>query len=600
MKKLSKSFVALLLCICMLMPSAAYVSAARLGQVKNLKSSASTATSITLGWSKVSGAKSYQVYRYNSSTGKWTRVQTTSNTSYKVTSLSSASSYKFKVRAKNDSQTGSYSAVLTASTKPDQVKNLKISSVTKTSLKLSWSAVSRAAGYQVYAYNSSTHNWTRIKTTTSRSYTVSGLSSGSYCQYKVRAYSNINNNKVYGAYSASVATITSLDKVSGLKAQSITSSGYTLKWNSVSGADKYSVYRLNGNKWEYLCSTTKTQQKISDSSAKEKSYKVRAIATLGDTNFFGAYSDVIKVKSLKVSTVKTPAVPENLKATANPNAKNIKLEWDAVNGASGYQVYKYDAANGQWSRIKTTSSTSCTYSVDETSTYTFKIRSYVVSDSKKYYSDYTHQVEVYYKSNTESDNETISDLEKSGILGYLYDPVNNCFYTASDPWQRNFGFSPIYDVCAPFAIMFYNTKRLKFNCDGLDWMIQIWKGQYGWVFIGAEIGVYTKAPDFNVAGFYACASDENLLKMSMVLYHKDKVIINRPYGEYWWCTGFVPGVLPSAILGAAASNINTDSLTLVARITLKNETMAAGFIQALDENKIAYVRSGLDVIFTWQ
>lgn len=584
----------------MLMPTATYVSAASLGQVKNLKSSAATDTTITIGWSKVSGAESYQVYKYNASTKKWSRIDTTSSTSYKVSSLSSATAYKFKVRAKKGSTTGSYSSVLTATTKPAQVKNLKVSSITKNSIKLTWSSVKKADGYQVYAYNSSTHNWTRVKTTTSRSYTASGLSSGTYCSYKVRAYYTYNGSKVYGSYSTSVSAITTLDKVSGLKVQSITSSGYTLKWNAVSGAEKYKVYKLNGDKWELLCSTSKTQQKISDSSRKKVSYKVRAVATLGDKSYYGAYSDVVVAQSIKSTAVSAPATPTNLKATANPNAKNIKLEWDAVSGASGYQVYKYDAANGQWSRIKTTTSTSCTYSVDETSTYTFKVRSYVLKDSKKYYSAYTSQVDVYYKSNTESDNETISDLEKSGILGYLYDPVNKCFYTASDPWQRNFGFSPIYDACAPFTIMFYNTVRLKFNCDGLDWMVQLWKGQYGWVFIGAEIGVYTKAPDFNVAGFYACASDDNLLKMSMVLYHKDKVIINRPYGEYWWCTGFIPGVLPSAILGAATANINTDSLVLVARITLKNETMASAFVQALEENKMTYVRSGLDVILTWR
>ncbi len=604
MKKIFKTFMAVVLCVCMLIPNAAYVSAAKLGQVKKLKASNSTATTITLKWDKVSGADSYQVYRYNSSSKSWTKITTTSKTSYKVASLSTAKKYKFKVRAKKGSQTGKYSSVLEAATKPDKVKNLKISSVGTSSLKLSWSSVSKAKGYQIYAYNTSTDKWTKIKTTTSKSYKVTSLSSGSYYSYKVRAYYKVNDKNVYGSFSSAVSTITKPAKVKGLKSVSVTESGYTLMWNKVTGADKYYVYKLVGDTWKYFKSTSKTSLAVSDSTGKKVSYKVRAVAFLGDDKIYGSYSDVLVAKSGKAKVNTNPATPQNLKVTADPNNKKIRVSWDAVPDVSGYQVYRYDASKGEWTRIITTTSTSCTYSVDETSTYTFKVRSYTVSDSKKYYSAYTPQVDVYYKSNSQSSNETISDLEKNGILGYLYDPVNNCFYTASDPWQRNFGFTPIYDACAPFTIMFYNTKRIKFNYDGLDWMVQIWKGQYGWVFIGAEIGVYTKAPDFNVADFYACASDENLLNMSMVLYHNDKVIINRPYGAYWWCTGFVPGVLPSAIVGAASGDINTDSLVMIGRITLKNETMAVAFVKALEENGFvygqSYIKSGADVIFTWR
>lgn len=612
MKKFFKTFITLMLCVCMLIPNAAYVSAAKLGQVKKLKASETTATTITLKWNKVSGAESYQIYRYNTSSKSWSKIKTTSKTSYKVASLSTATTYQFKVRAKKGSQTGKYSSVLKASTKPNKVKNLKISSVTTNSLKLSWSAVSKAKGYQIYAYNSSTHKWTNIKTTSSKSYTVKSLASGGYYSYKVRAYYKVGDKKIYGSFSSSAGTMTKPGKVGGLKCVDATETGYTLQWNKVNGADKYYIYRLNGNTWKYYGSTSKTDLIISDISAKKVSYRVRAVAILGDQKFYGSYSNVVTAQSKKTSntnpdtptTKNDPDAPKNLKLKADPNAKKIKISWDAVKGVSGYQVYRYNAANGQWTRIITTTATSCTYSVDETGVYTFKVRSYVTKDSKKYYSSFTPQTDVYYKSNTQSSNDTISQLEKSGILGYLYDPVNKCFYTSSDPWQRNFGFSPIYDACAPFTIMFYNTKRMKFYYGGLDWMIQIWKGQYGWVFIGAEMGVYTKDPKFNVAGFYACASDENLLNMSMVLYHKDKVIVNRPYGAYWWCTGFVPGVLPSAILGAPAGKINTDSLTLVGRITLKNETMAVAFVKALEENGFVYgktyIKSGADVIFTWK
>ena len=44
-------------------------------------------------------ADRYQVYRYNSSTGTWKRLITTSKTTYKATGLKSGTTYKFRVRA---------------------------------------------------------------------------------------------------------------------------------------------------------------------------------------------------------------------------------------------------------------------------------------------------------------------------------------------------------------------------------------------------------------------------------------------------------------------------------------------------------------------
>lgn len=66
--------------------------------VNNLRVSSKTKTSVTLKWNAVKRADKYQVYRYEKSTGEWKRLITTSKTSYTASSLSSGTSYKFKVR----------------------------------------------------------------------------------------------------------------------------------------------------------------------------------------------------------------------------------------------------------------------------------------------------------------------------------------------------------------------------------------------------------------------------------------------------------------------------------------------------------------------
>ena len=70
--------------------------------VDNLRTTAKTTSTVTLKWSPVKRADRYQVYRYNSSTGTWTRLITTSKTTYKATGLKSGTTYKFKVRAYRD------------------------------------------------------------------------------------------------------------------------------------------------------------------------------------------------------------------------------------------------------------------------------------------------------------------------------------------------------------------------------------------------------------------------------------------------------------------------------------------------------------------
>ena len=66
--------------------------------VNNLRVSSKSNNSVTLKWNSVKRADKYQVYKYDKTSGTWDRLITTSKTSYKVSGLSSGTSYRFKVR----------------------------------------------------------------------------------------------------------------------------------------------------------------------------------------------------------------------------------------------------------------------------------------------------------------------------------------------------------------------------------------------------------------------------------------------------------------------------------------------------------------------
>ena len=195
-------------------------------------------------------------------------------------------------------------------------------------------------------------------------------------------------------------------------------------------------------------------------------------------------------------------------------------------------------------------------------------------------------------SNT-GENGAIFD---DGLGGYQYDPDGNFYYTSTDPWQRYGGYNELYDLGAPFVGIFMDTMRLKFEYDDKDWLIQFWKGQYGYLFVGHEIGVYTKPKDREVEHYDALTeNDENALYMSMTGYRNGEEIYTREYGRYWWCTGFVPGRLEKMT--------DRSELSLSCRINAKDYAMLLAICGALKENGYVlgenFTTNGLDVYITW-
>ena len=183
-------------------------------KVSGVSTAVRSSTYLTLSWDKVSGASGYRIYKYNTSSKAYEKVTTISKgstVSYKITGLTVATEYQFKVRAykKTDTGTlwGSSSSAYKDCTKPAQTKNLK--AATKSSaVTLTWSKVASAGGYRIYRYNSKTKKYEKIATVKGNktfSYKNTKLKKGSTMKYKVRAYKTYNGTNYYGAYSEVVS-----------------------------------------------------------------------------------------------------------------------------------------------------------------------------------------------------------------------------------------------------------------------------------------------------------------------------------------------------------------------------------------------------------
>ncbi len=210
---------------------------------------------------------------------------------------------------------------------------------------------------------------------------------------------------------------------------------------------------------------------------------------------------------------------------------------------------------------------------------------------------------VYYPSTGQ-----LTGTDGKGILylGFDYDSVQGIFYTPMYPWQRTWGFTEVYDFFSPMIWLFYDTQRLYFDYGGKQWMIQLWKGQYG-ITSGAEIGVYNRPITIeNVVDenqtFYECVSDEDCLPMSFDLYKNDELFFSRQADAHWWLTGFRPLTVTWP-----------HELRMEATITMKTKLMATAFVGALvnegyewgedfevEDYWNPFKQGPTDVSFTWQ
>ncbi len=143
-----------------------------------------------------------------------------------------------------------------------------------------------------------------------------------------------------------------------------------LKWNAVSGAAKYEVYRARSKNGDYIKYSTVTGTNYTNTSYIENGntyyYKVRALDANGTA---GAWSSVVSV--IYKQTLSAPSVTGGNDAQGRPT-----LKWNAVSGAAKYEVYRARSMNGDYIKYSTVTGTSYTNTsyIEDGNTYYYKVR----------------------------------------------------------------------------------------------------------------------------------------------------------------------------------------------------------------------------------
>ena len=328
---------------------------------------------VKLTWSKVKGAEKYRVY-YKGSKG-WTRMVDTTSTSYIDKDVSSGKNYTYTVRCINSSATKFTSGY---DSKGKSVKYISAPKITKAEsvdggVKISWNKSNGAEQYRVYYKGSK--GWTRMVDTTSTSYIDKDVSSCKNYTYTVRCI-NSSATKFTSGYDSKGKFVKYISAPKITKAESV-DGGVKISWNKSSGAEQYRVYYKGRKGWTRMVDTTSTSYIDKDvSSGKNYTYTVRCL-NKSKNKFTSGYNSTGK-------SIKYVSAPKISKTEATYNSVN--LNWDKVNGAEKYRVYRRGEKG--WTRLFDTTSTTFTdtnlYADTE---YTYTVRC-INSSANKFTSGY--------------------------------------------------------------------------------------------------------------------------------------------------------------------------------------------------------------------
>ena len=220
------------------------------------------------------------------------------------------------------------------------------------------------------------------------------LSKGTY-YLRVRAWAK---NAVEKEYTLCVNKIENR-KTSVTSVKSTAYNKLKVSWKVVPAATSYQIYRSTAKDGDYQ--NIKTINSVGTSSWTDSSvktgktyyYKIKTVVKTQNGEQTSGFSNVKSAKAVPAKTT--------LKAKAS-DAKNVKLTWSKVKGASGYEIYRSNSKDGKYSKVKTISKGSTTSykngKLEKSTTYYYKIRAYRKVNGKKVYGSYSSVVSVKTKA----------------------------------------------------------------------------------------------------------------------------------------------------------------------------------------------------------
>jgi len=312
------------------------------------------ADGVSLEWAPVAGARYYRIYLYGEG-GKVDEFWEITTSHRDSSSKSWGQRYTYCIRAwdfainPDDSSSGhevwsESSCGVVGELTLTQPKNITVSGCCE--IVVNWDAVSQASGYEIWRGTKQGVSYASLHDTSSYSgYTDRSAKRDTTYYYYVRAYREDGGKTYY-----SVAS----DQQSGKITFSNTVTGVTVSdgahpdrivvsWDPVDCAAGYIVSRSeDGGCGDPVSEPADASYTDTDVTVgKDYYYCVKAFQSCGGETFYSGYSSC---NSGHAALSK----PQNVQASDGMSYAHIKITWEAVDGATVYEIYRPETEDGSY------------------------------------------------------------------------------------------------------------------------------------------------------------------------------------------------------------------------------------------------------------
>lgn len=349
---------------------------------------------IKVTWKKVDGASGYYVYRKADGEKHFKQIaEVNGNKTFTSTDLSATTGvkYQYTVRAYRNRNGKPYAGLYdskgvtaTACTKAPTIKS-GVSTVSD-KLKLTWSKVNGATGYNVYRKLENDKNYKLIKTINGNGnveFTDSGLKCGVKYYYRVNGFRTVDSKNYEGLGSKDYLGLTTPAQPALKSAKSLGYNTISIEWTKVEGATGYDIYRKTTGTYSKI-GTVDKQSTVTFKDEKAVTgvryqYTVRAFYNKNGIKKVSTYENYIHGTAY-------PSNP-NLTSVTSVEYNAIELKWDKVDGANGYKIYRKLPSDKNYKELITLYEQTDKYT-DQTvtcgTTYQYIIRSFRYENGKTY------------------------------------------------------------------------------------------------------------------------------------------------------------------------------------------------------------------------
>ncbi len=345
-------------------------------------------TGVKITWIRDPQATGYEIWRSGSLEGTYTRITTikkgsTVTCTDKKVKNSKTYFYKIRVIYKKDDVTSysEFSQPRLYYRFPKPAK-LTVKANDLYSIKLSWSAVSKATSYGIWRSPSKNGTYELLTTVNGTSYVDETVTTGKKYYYRVSAIITVGEYS-YGRMSSKVSGSSLLPKTSITSATVVEVNQVRLTFKEVTDGEQYAVYRSTSKSKNYkLIATVDVPEYLDEDRIPGKTYyyKVRVTQFKG-VKVTGTLSSYKKVK---IPALKAPTIRE---ITQPLFTSSLTVKFNRTNGQK-YEIYCSVGNKKNFKKVGTTVSDEFTYAGKAGKTCYFKVRAVMTVNGKNHYSSF--------------------------------------------------------------------------------------------------------------------------------------------------------------------------------------------------------------------